>query len=59
MPFDELKSLKWSDRNPRESRTIPSRRGTAVIDVLIDDRSIAPAARSTWDGANDWGILSL
>lgn len=58
-PFDEPKALKWSGRNPRESHTIPSRRGSAIIDILVDDTSIAPANRSTWHGAKDWGPLTL
>jgi len=57
-PSVETKDLKWSASNPRESRTIPSRRGSAIIDVLIDDTSITPTARS-WHGANDWGPLTL
>jgi len=58
-PFDEPKGLKWSGSNPRETRTIPSRKGSAIIDVLLDDTSLTPATRSTWHGANDWSPLSL
>jgi len=58
-PFDEPKGLKWSGSNPKETRTIPSRKGSAIIDVLLDDTSIALTARSTWRGAKDWGPLTL
>ena len=58
-PFDEPKGLIWSGSNPRETRTIPSRKGSAIIDVLLDDTSLTPAVRLTWHGATDWGPLSL
>lgn len=58
-PYDEPKSIKWSGGNPRESYTIPSRRGSAIIDILIDDTSINLVNRSTWHGATDWGPLTL
>jgi hypothetical protein len=58
-PFDEPKGLKWSGSNPREARTIPSRKGSAIIDVFLDDTSLSSAVRSTWHGAKDWGPLNL
>jgi hypothetical protein len=58
-PYDEPKGLKWSGSNPRESYTIPSRRGSAIIDLLIDDTSITPVNRSSWHGASNWGPLTL
>lgn len=58
-PFDEPKGLKWSGSNPKETRTIPSRKGSAIIDVLLDDTSITPETRLTWYGAKEWGPLTL
>jgi len=57
-PFDEPKGLKWAGSNPREARTIPSRKGSAILDVLLDDTSLVPSARG-WHGASDWGSLTL
>jgi len=58
-PFDEPKGLKWSGSNPKEPRTIPSRKGSVILDVFLDDASLMSATRSTWHGASEWGPLTL
>lgn len=58
VPSFETKRLAWSASNHEESRTIPPRRGSAIIDVLIDDTSIRQTA-SLWYGSAEWGPLTI
>jgi hypothetical protein len=56
-PYDEPKGLKWSGSNPKEPRSIPSRKGEAIIDVLLDDTTMPHATRSSWHANDTWGPL--
>lgn len=55
-PADEPKGLKWAGSNPRELRSIPARRGEAILDVLLNDTGISSQAR-TWHMADTCGPL--
>ena len=55
-PADDPKGLKWAGSNPRELRSIPARRGEAILDVLLDDTTI-PTQNRTWHMAATWGPL--
>lgn len=58
-PSTETKALTWVAPRREDIHTIPSRRGTAALAIMIDDTSIGPQARSIWDRAKDWGPLTL
>jgi hypothetical protein len=59
VPTNETKALKWAGSKPGEKRGIPSRRGEAILDVFVDDTSIAQNIRSVWYAANTWGPIAI
>jgi hypothetical protein len=58
-PSTELKALTWVAPEVKYRHTIPSRRGTATLAIVIDDTSIDCRVRSSWHAANNWGPLIL
>ena len=58
-PSAETKVLTWVAPKLEDRHTIPSRRGTATLAIVIDDTSVASTARSSWHAANAWGPLTL
>jgi len=57
-PSAEPKALTWVSPKLEDKHTIPSRRGTAALAIVIDDTSVPSTARS-WHAVNDWGPLTL
>jgi hypothetical protein len=54
-PSNEPKRIIWSGYYSGEPQTIPSRRGKALLEVLLNDTGIPQKTRMIWHDAKTWG----